>query len=194
MADLSSDIGEPPPRALQKRDPAESFARVTRAIRLTFALETQTHQAIASLRAPSAESAEDWRNDEPNLVEEPWMAARRRSVTAHEAHQKTVFDRVARAVSDHVSDYDQAMEMLDAVHERLTEYESADTPLYRPLRQTVEQICDDLGLEPDWGKWEGDGWAPCTALRRFDWGPIWNPHPARREAREAAKAARLESG
>ena len=194
MADLAP-VGEgAPTRALQKRDPAESFARVTRAIRLTFALETQTHQAIAGLRAPRPGSAQDWLDDEPNLADAPWMSARRRSLTAHEAHQKNVFDQVARAVSDQVTDYDQAMELLDEVHERLTEYESADTPLYRPLRETVEAICDDLGLKPDWGKWAGDGWAPRTELSHFDWGPFWNPHPGRREARETAKAASPSSG
>ncbi|HEX4742842.1 MAG TPA: hypothetical protein VH353_16060, partial [Caulobacteraceae bacterium] len=29
-----------------------------------------------------------------------------------------------------------------------------------PLRETVERLCADLQLAPDWSRWEGEGWTP----------------------------------
>jgi hypothetical protein len=26
------------------------------------------------------------------------------------------------------------------------------------VRETVERLCRDLGLNPDWSRWDGEGW------------------------------------
>ena len=119
-----------------------------------------------------------------------WLPMVRRLPTAHEAHHLRVRHAVGRAISDQIHEYGPAVEMLDEVHERLTECEHGDNPLYRPIRESVEEICDALGLKPDWSRWTDDGFAPHTEGRHYNWENMWAPNPGRRRA---AKAAKLSS-
>lgn len=55
----------------------------------------------------------------------------------------------------------------------MKETETYDTILYRLLKETVEAVCADLGLTPDWSRWTGDGWLPPTS--GYQWQTMWAP-------------------
>jgi hypothetical protein len=65
-------------------------------------------------------------------------------------------------------------ELLDALEERLAD----DLPYidveYQPLRETVERLCADLGLSPDWSCWTEHGW-PEDPAEVFGARPPWSP-------------------
>jgi hypothetical protein len=134
-------------------DPAGAYARISRAVRLTLALEARTDEALRALRAGVAAESEVRRDQ-----------ARRRAtaetVARRQARQETVERLVCEAAEREIED-DQAMYgVLKALEERLD-----DDPTYvdlarLPLRETVERLCADLQLTPDWSRWEGEGWTP----------------------------------
>ena len=72
-----------------------------------------------------------------------------------------------------IDDLVEAQRTLAALHERLKETETYDEILFRPLKETVEAVCADLGLTPDWSRWTGDGWLPPTTLKQ--WQVLWRP-------------------
>jgi hypothetical protein len=44
----------------------------------------------------------------------------------------------------------------------------------------VARICDDIGLAPDWSRWEGEGWSvDYSPPRGPDWPLPWKPRRAR---------------
>lgn len=67
-------------------------------------------------------------------------------------------------VANHdIHDIFEGQRTLSKLHERLRETETYDEILFRPLKETVEAVCADLGLTPDWSRWTGDGWLPPTS-------------------------------
>jgi hypothetical protein len=181
-----------------RHDPAESFARLSRAVRLTLAFEAKTDEQLADLRAGG--------KDRP-------VKGRRRGVAVHDdgyddddddhdddgeydedddgqmlppakdypsAHRNVIRDRVHEAINAEVSDVYRAHEVLDDLYERLTEGDRYDALVNRPLRETVEAICEDLGLNPDWSRWTGEGWLPPPPeAPRYVWQSCWAPGASR---------------
>jgi hypothetical protein len=170
-----------------KHDPADSFARVSRAVRLTLALEAKFEQDLAALRAGGAPAA-------PTVDPEAWVfpddpgGLKKRDHPS--AHRNRIRDNVWDVINHETSITDllPSHEVLDDLHERLTEGERYDGVLYRPLRESVAAICKDLGLTPDWSRWTEDGFPPDTRNPRPDWPSMWRPNPERVEARRLAKA------
>ena len=70
------------------------------------------------------------------------------------------------------SDY---CELMEALNERLDEDEAYFGMADRPLRETVERLCDDLGLSPDWSLWTGDDWNDAGPPKRPDWSVFNTP-------------------
>jgi hypothetical protein len=137
---------------------AESFAKLSRAVRLTITLEAKLDEAlrarlagespkVEAARGRSAKDADDLDADAPF----DRVRAGRRGVV----RQLTV-DVADREIPD-AAEYDIFTAALD---ERLL-YDLA----YRniddlPLRDIVERLCADLLLKPDWSRWTGEGWKP----------------------------------
>jgi len=176
----SSDRAEP------KHDPAESFARISRAVRLTLALEARFEQELAALRAGDAAAAPTVDPYPRPPFDDP---AKKKDHPS--AHRNRIRDNVWDVMNHEVTDIYPAHEILDDLHERLTEGERYDSFLYRPLRESVEAICQDLGLTPDWSRWTEDGFPPDTRNPRLDWPSMWGPDPERAERRRLAKAEAL---
>jgi hypothetical protein len=176
-----------PKDAEPRHDPAESFARVSRAVRLTLALEAKADQDLAALRdgAEAAPSEPKW--PQPPF-DDPWGLKKRDHPSAH---RNKIRDNVWDVLDHEVEDVYLAQEVLDALHERLTEGERYDAFLHRPLRESVQAICGDLGLTPDWSRWTDDGFPPETRISRKDWASMWRPDPERAEERRERKAAAL---
>ena len=124
-----------------------AFARVSRAVRLTVALEERMEAGkLAPLRA-AAEIAQC----------EAQTAAIGRNIRAvANAHQlaETVNDLIEDAAGE---DEAAAERLYDALQERLDELEEGDLA-DRPVVELVAVICRDLGLQPDWDLWADDDW------------------------------------
>ncbi|HEX4739700.1 MAG TPA: hypothetical protein VH353_00025 [Caulobacteraceae bacterium] len=151
-------------------DPANAFARLSRAIRLTVALEARTDEALRALRAGVAAEGEASRDQ-----------ARRRAtaeaLTRNKARRDTVERLVIEAAEREIEDDEALCGVFQALDERLDD-DAVYFHLDRlPLRETVERLCADLELTPDWSRWEGEGWTPQAPFARPA-ASIWR-HPSR---------------
>jgi hypothetical protein len=77
-----------------------------------------------------------------------------------------VREQVGMAIAREAESEADSCDLLDALEERL-----ADDIAYvfvgdTPLRETVERLCKDLSLSPDWSGWSEDGW-PVTPPNAF---------------------------
>ncbi len=173
-----------PPTA-PRRDPADSFARLSRAVRLTLALEAAVEEQLSVLRvggmdraAPSPVADDD---DDDN--HNHYYRALPRDYPS--AHRNMIRDAVYEVVNGEITDLPAAEEILDALYERLAEGERYDALVHRPLRAAVQAICDDLGLHPSWKSWAGDDWTPSPPPPgpRYAWELVWVPDPGRQRQR-----------
>jgi hypothetical protein len=178
----AAETPAPPPR----HDPAESFARLSRAVRLTISLEAKADDELAALIGGGASPPEPdhaWgfatpqapvsggvdRSDKPPPVFGPlprdYPTAKRNQV------RDAVFDVIDHEISEIIP----AHEIMNDFYERLLEGGPYDEFIDRPLREVVEAICKDLGLHPDWSRWTDDGWPPPPPGPRRIWSYFWAP-------------------
>ena len=154
------------------REPADAFGPLSRAIRLTLVLEARTDAELRDLKAGVARVRD----------EEQDRAAERDRVAAakdREARIERIRELVLSVADAEIED-DRAFDSLyDDLDERLEEHE-ADIEAGRPLRETVERLCKDLALSPDWSRWGGEGWIEDDAP--LDAGP--QPPKAKRNPAE----------
>ncbi len=143
-------------------DPAEAFAGLSRAIRLTLVLEERTDQALRDLKAGLATARQETRERAAKAAAD--AADRRR------AHRKArVTDLVMEAGRERIAD-EADLERLDLEFEErflLDDDSWADDE--RPLRQVVEEICAFFDLTPDWGRWTGEGWSAPDRPAEWPW-------------------------
>jgi hypothetical protein len=174
---------EPTSRPLTK-DPGETFNRVTRAVRLTLAMQMSLEKTIRNLREASSAEAKPGSTDEDSVENRgtawiPGYYRKHHSETNDGSRTDRVRDLVWDVANHDIHDLVEAQETLSALHERLKETETYDGILYRPLKETVEAVCADLGLTPDWSRWTGDGWLPPTSGHQ--WQTMWaRPEPGLR--------------
>ncbi len=149
-------------------DPAAAFAGLSRAIRLTLMLETRAAEALKAIRAGVAIEVQARRASTARQAE---AAVEQR----RDAHRQRV-ERLVRNVADReIDDIDELEDLHEALAERLD-----DDPAYRdldrlPLRETVERLCADLQITPDWSRWVGDDWIPEEPFYRFKCSGYWPP-------------------
>jgi hypothetical protein len=166
-------------------DPSVAFARISRAIRLTLALEARTDEQLRALRAGVAAETEARR-----------VAVRKRAADEAAARSQARRDAVEHLVTEaaerEVEDLGALNDVLEALEERLRDDEAYFDLDQAPLRETVERLCADLELTPDWSQWEGEGWPPkppfsrprfsiWTRPRRTPLQPVDTASPHRRE-------------
>jgi hypothetical protein len=133
------------------KDPAAVYAPLSRAIRLTLVLEARTDEALRDLKAG---------------VETVRQQARSgAAVRDFQAREEKVRELVLTVAEREAAD----SESLDALEAALEERLERDSAYFdcgvRPLRQSVERLCHDLGLSPDWSRWTGEGWDEEESLR-----------------------------
>jgi hypothetical protein len=134
-------------------DRANAFARLSRAIRLTLALEARIDEALRALRAGVVAEREE-RRLEAGRHAAAEAAARRK------AHGERVQSLVIEAAEREIEDGEALFGVFEALEERLEEDEAYKDLERLPLRETVERLCADLQLTPDWSRWDGEGWTP----------------------------------
>jgi hypothetical protein len=158
--------------AAKGRDPADFYAPLSRAIRLTLALEAKTDEALRDLRAGVVRV----REEERTLTVERHEAASAKEV---EERAVRVRDLVAEAAEFEIPDVYEFAHVYHALRERLDEDAAYDDCGRRPLRETVERLCKDLMLSPDWSRWDGEGWIKDEAAPRRLRYSIFNQPSAR---------------
>ena len=133
------------------RDPAEFYGPISRAIRLTLALEAKTDEELRDLKAGVVRKRKKERKR---------AARRHEAAAAKDAAERAVKvrDLVAEAAEFEIADVYEFAQVYHALRERLDEDPAYDDCGVRPLRETVERLCKDLMLSPDWSRWEGEGW------------------------------------
>ena len=154
---------------------AESIAKLSRAVRLTLILEetldnaltarlagetpkTHTPRDCGGRRAASQGAAKD--ADAEGEGEDFFAELK----TGRKARvRELMVDVIDREIPDRF-DHD---DVTDALEERLLCDEAYETLEDLPLLDIVERLCADLGLNPDWSRWTGEGWAPNP--------PFWRP-------------------
>jgi hypothetical protein len=140
-------------------DPSIPFARISRAIRLTLALEARTDESLLALRAGITAEREARRVANCNRAS---AEAASRSHARREAVERLVIEAAEREIDD-----EEALnDVLEALEERLADDEAYEDLDRAPLRETVERLCADLQLTPDWSQWEGEGWTPAPPFSR----------------------------
>jgi hypothetical protein len=162
------------------RDLSAALDRASRSLRLTLALHARTEEALRALRAGVAAEAEARRVEARNRAA---AEAATRSAGHREAVERAVFEAAEREIED-----EEAMwGVFEALDERLDQDEAYQDLERAPLRETVERLCADLELSPDWSLWDGEGWGPQAPFSRSKFS-IWG-RPSRRPLRPFADGA-----
>jgi hypothetical protein len=160
-AEVDAAVAGEQPSPPAYADPGLVFSRLSRAVRLTFSLETQIAEGeLARVVKARAEAAT--------------LALARRREAAHRAMQTVADDAERTPLSERQVTIDRVVERtlrnarpgkaeFDAqvreLTERLYDIEAPDDLLARPIGATIALICADLGLEPDWDLWADEDWA-----------------------------------
>jgi hypothetical protein len=170
------------PGRTRRRDPAEAFAPLSRAIRLTLALEAKTDAELCDLKAGVLRARE----------EERTVTAERRKVAATKAaadREEKIRDLVVEAAEFEIEDCRDMLDLLNALDERLDEDAAYFDREQKPLRDIVEGLCADLTLAPDWSCWNGEGWTWTNRPARSPNSPFKTP-----SAKPLSAAARATFG
>jgi hypothetical protein len=155
------------------RDAALAFARVSRAVRLTCALQSKSIEALRDLDRPR-EGADDTAlrflhaEDRKARVERIVL---RQVLAEADARSEARAERApaAESESEPALDGDEPDDGLDAIQALMVDVgETLDDGVHgdvtaRPLRDTVADICRDLKLSPDWSRLDREGWARAEA-------------------------------
>jgi hypothetical protein len=180
-----------------RHDPAESFARLSRAIRLTIAFEARLDKELSAWRAgaqpgvprrqtqaPAKPQARSQAQTQTRTQPQPPAAPAAdpgwyRTLLPRNypsAHRNKIREAVWSAMNITITDLREAHEKLDDLYEWLSEGERYDEFVELPFKEAVAAICDDLGLKPDWSRWNGEGFnQPPPGAPRREWQNVWQP-------------------
>jgi hypothetical protein len=136
------------------RDPAEAFAPLSRAVRLTIALEARIDAELRDLKAGIVRTGGKAVARAPKPLSAA-AAAQERSDRLHKIYDLVL--EVAETESE-IEGGDAFMRLFDAMAGHLGDDETYGDFHDRPVRETVERLCRDLKLEPDWTRWDGEEW------------------------------------
>jgi hypothetical protein len=149
-----SEESEAPSEAPRGRDSAEVFERVSRGVRCIVALEARLGDYLAALVAgdPSAEFSPKHAHrspysDDPPKPERDRME-RRMQIRGH----------VLELTDPDSFEEEECERIYNESYQRLYESERYDALLDLPLKDAVEAICRDLGVRPQYERWEGLDW------------------------------------
>jgi hypothetical protein len=141
---------------------ALAYGRVSRAVRLTIALQSRLVTDLQAL-----DEAADRRR-----AGQQAQAGRERQ--AREEAQKDRVDRIVeRLIRAEVSDEAEVDRLAETACERLEHDDIYGDILARPVREIVALVCRDLGLAPDWDGLSQEAWAQ----DEIDGGAAASPRP-----------------
>jgi hypothetical protein len=132
---------------------AMDFARVSRAVRMTLALQSRLVRDFKTpIKAVSAKADNGDEDVQWEVVWEPEPPTR--------DQQRAQARRVVRRVGEDCGLDAETVERLDAeARERLERDDIYADILARPFSEVVADLCRDLGLSPDWSRLAQERWA-----------------------------------
>jgi hypothetical protein len=170
-------------------DAADDYVRVAAAVREAVAMSVRLEQALRGLRSLRACPRDQIRAAmataaaETTAAEATAESAARANARAkagaqakerRETRKAKVRELVTEAIDHDAADEEDHENLCLALEERLS-FDPAYTDIDSlPLRETVESICADLDITPDWSRWEAEDWN--RPKPRFD-GPWPPPRP-----------------
>jgi len=129
-------------------DVALAYARVSRAVRLTVALQARLVKDLQALDEVAARMRAGER------------AAAARERTEREAARKARVERIVeRLIRDETRDEAEADRLADEAYERLEHDDIYGDLLRKPVSEIIALVCKDLGLAPDWTRLAEEAWA-----------------------------------
>jgi hypothetical protein len=151
---------EPDAQAVIQGDVALAFDRVTLAVRRTYALRARLIAEMEDREAAAARRALQAAQDQDDLDEAAETVSRER-----------VKRIVRRAIeTDRQGDRD-AERLCEDAEERLEDSDIYGDMADRPFSEIVAQICQDLGVTPDWSRMAQEAWA----REEMEHGPVGAP-------------------
>jgi hypothetical protein len=137
-------------------DPLEMYVKASRMLSVSVAQQAKVEKELAGLRAgdPLMETtprrAPSGESHNPEAKPEPDRKFRRDQIHGHvlDLVHPMSYEPVARA------------RIYENLHERLYETERYDLLLDLSTEEAVETICRDLGVRPQYERWEGLDWPP----------------------------------
>ena len=133
-------------------DVSLAYARVSRAVRLTVALQSKRIEALQALE-PGKTLADEERQD---------LARRLTPAYARKARVERIVERVIRTeyeAQDREDLEDTLDRLLIEAGERLDDEDQYGDVLDRPISDLVASLCKDLNLHPDWTALSQEPWA-----------------------------------
>jgi len=164
------------------RDNAGAFARISKAIRLTIAMEARTEQELAALIAGEPAAREARRAERIRRAD----AEKKVRHDAGVAKVRKIVREIAETESESLTEYENLTEALD---ERLEHDEAYAALEDTALDYVVGTICKDLGIDPKRHVWSGPGVPPRPPLARPKFSVFTTPG---REPRLAPRIAPLD--
>ncbi len=125
-----------------------AYARVARAVRMTILLQSKL---IADLQALEAKAAHE-------AAQANSLNGTQRVCRVHD-QKRRIGRTVARIAWADDQDLERAQRLGRETVERLEQDELYGDILTRPFSEIIAQICDDMGLEPDWPQLAEEAWA-----------------------------------
>ena len=137
------------------RDHMDAVTRASRALHASLALQPKVEKELASLRAgdPLLETAPRRASNaypsdpiwDPDAVIDP---------------KETLRGNVLEIINPDAYDDDECERIYEEIDERLYHSDRYDEFLNLPTEDAVEAICADLGVKPDWERFDGYEWPP----------------------------------
>ena len=154
------------------------YARVSRAVRMTIALQSRL---IADLKALADSAAQ--KRIEAEEADENEQAVR------EETHKVRVVRVVERVLEAEHEDDDQVSPLVLKAEHLLDDEDLYDDILSRPIGDLVAQVCRDLGLSPDWTRLAEEPWAKKEIERGGAGSPFgeWMGRPSTRPSPQAGE-------
>lgn len=121
------------------------FSRLSYEMRQTVALEARL---AADAKATAAGAAQDRRHRRRNLVRRILKEA----IEAEEAAE-------AEACELDVDEQDRRDDLLSELDRRLQDDDDAQDTGELPVGEVVARFCRELGIVPDWSRWQAETWA-----------------------------------
>lgn len=139
--------GEDAPQVVSG-DVALAYGRVSRAVRLTVALQARTLQELQALDEAA----------ERRLAGDRGKAERERLglVQARKERVQRIVERVIEAEAASESEVDR---LADEAAERIEHDDIYGDLTARPVGEIIALVCRDLGLSPDWSRLAEEAWA-----------------------------------
>ena len=155
------------------------FARVSRAVRLTFALQSRLIADFKGGGSPRAKAEAAYHGP----VDVVW----RDDLVEHDEVQKRQVRGIVQTLAEAASlDQETVERLVREADERLEDDDIYSDLTRRRLDEIVALICKDLGLQPDWDRLADDYWAK----EEIDRPPPGSPYAGWKDRRSAGPPTR----